>query len=150
LTKLLEQAFTKYSKLPEEEQNVLARVILEELEAEQKWDALFEKSSDLLEELANEALKEHKAGKTKQLDPDQLSNLSQLISFDHYLLNFQSLFDAGLENLIVYSKVIHITQVFILNLSILLNLSTPLGLQGSWYPRRWTNILVLDRITFCV
>lgn len=72
LTKLLEQAFTKASKLPEEEQNVLARVILEELEAEQKWDALFEKSSDLLEELANEALKEHKAGKTKQLDPDQL------------------------------------------------------------------------------
>jgi len=72
LTKLLEQAFTKASKLSEEEQNVLARVILEELEAEQKWDTLFEKSSDLLEELANEALKEHKAGKTKQLNPDQL------------------------------------------------------------------------------
>lgn len=72
LTKLLEQAFTKASKLPEEEQNVLARVILEELEAKQKWDALFEKSSDLLEELANEALTKHKAGKTKQLDPDQL------------------------------------------------------------------------------
>ena len=72
MTKLLEQAFTKASKLPEEEQDILAKVILDELEAEQKWEALFEKSSNLLDELAKEALEEHKAGKTKPLDPDQL------------------------------------------------------------------------------
>ncbi|NIP38052.1 MAG: hypothetical protein GWO07_03355 [Candidatus Dadabacteria bacterium] len=72
MTKLLEQAFSKASKLSEEEQDILGKAILEELAAEQKWDSLFEKSSDLLEELANEALEEHKAGKTKPLDPDQL------------------------------------------------------------------------------
>ncbi|HSG32378.1 MAG TPA: hypothetical protein VLB82_12640 [Thermodesulfobacteriota bacterium] len=72
LTKLLEQAFNKASKLPKEEQDILAKAILDELEAEQKWEALFEKSGDLLEELAKEALEEHKAGKTKSLNPDQL------------------------------------------------------------------------------
>jgi len=60
MSKLLEKAFNEIKKLPEFEQNVFARWILEELEAEKKWDKLFAKSEEILEELAEEALKEYR------------------------------------------------------------------------------------------
>jgi len=72
MTKLLEQAFSEASKLTEEEQDALARAILEELDAEHNWDTLFEQSHDLLKSLADEALKEYRTGRSKPLDPDQL------------------------------------------------------------------------------
>ena len=37
MTKLLEQAFEKPSKLPELEQNALARWLLDEIISEKKW-----------------------------------------------------------------------------------------------------------------
>ena len=46
--------------------------ILEELEAEHRWDEAFAQSTDLLDQLADEALAEHRAGKTLPLDPDTL------------------------------------------------------------------------------
>ena len=41
MTKLLEKAFKKASKLPEVEQNALAKWLLEELEAEKEWEKRF-------------------------------------------------------------------------------------------------------------
>jgi hypothetical protein len=38
MTKLLERAFKKASKLPQVEQNLLAKWLMEELEAESKWE----------------------------------------------------------------------------------------------------------------
>lgn len=72
MTKLLEKAFKEASKLPENEQNALAKWVLEELESERKWDQLFAESQDVLETLAHEALEEHRKGKTIPLDPDKL------------------------------------------------------------------------------
>lgn len=72
MTKLLEKAFEKASQLPELDQNALAKWLLEELESEQKWDRLFAKSEDLLDQLADEALEEDRQGKTKPLDLDSL------------------------------------------------------------------------------
>ena len=72
MTHLLKQAFAKASKLSEVEQNVLARWMLEELASERRWDELFAESEDSLSGLAMEALKEHRQGKTKSLDPDAL------------------------------------------------------------------------------
>lgn len=37
-----------------------------------EWDAQFSDTLDVLDQLANEALAEHRAGKTLPLDPDQL------------------------------------------------------------------------------
>ena len=37
-----------------------------------KWDKLFAESEDILEKLAEEALEEHRAGKTNLLDFDKL------------------------------------------------------------------------------
>jgi hypothetical protein len=68
MTKLLERAFKEASKLPEVEQNVLAKWVMEELEAEGKWEKAFAASEDVLGKLADQALAEHKQGKTKSLN----------------------------------------------------------------------------------
>lgn len=72
MTKLLDQAFQEASKLTDMQQNIIARWLLDELLAEKKWDSLFAESEDFLASLADEALGEHKAGKTKPLNLDAL------------------------------------------------------------------------------
>jgi hypothetical protein len=72
VTKLLEQAFSEAAKLPQQEQDVLASMILEELSSERRWDKAFVDSEDLLAQLADEALAEHREGKTQDLDPNAL------------------------------------------------------------------------------
>jgi hypothetical protein len=72
MTKLLEKAFKKASELPEIEQNSLAKWLLEELEAEKKWDRTFAESEHILGRLADEALEAHRRGKTTPLDINKL------------------------------------------------------------------------------
>ncbi|MEX0726486.1 MAG: hypothetical protein WD065_09480 [Planctomycetaceae bacterium] len=60
MTKLLEQAFKEASKLPEEEQNALAEMLLNDLASEQRWADAFAKSQDKLSLLAKEAVEEFK------------------------------------------------------------------------------------------
>ena len=72
MTKLLEKAFEEAAKLPQDAQDSLAKFLLEELASEREWDELFSKSPDLLSELAQEALADHAAGRTTELDPDEL------------------------------------------------------------------------------
>jgi len=72
MTRLLERAFTEASKLPDLQQNMLARWLLDELLAEKKWDSLFAESEDFLADLADETLKEHHARKTKPSGLDML------------------------------------------------------------------------------
>lgn len=72
MTKLLEKAFKKASQLPEVEQNALAKWMLEELESTKEWDKTFAESENILETLADEALTEHRQGKTKNLDIGKL------------------------------------------------------------------------------
>ena len=72
MTKLLEKAFEQASKLPEVEQNVLARWLLEELESDRRWEKLFAGSEDVLAKLADEAAQADQQGKTAPLDPEKL------------------------------------------------------------------------------
>ena len=72
MTKLLKKAFEEASKLPEVEQNALAKWLIEELEAEEKWDQLLAESEDILDQLADEALEAHRQGKTKSLNVENL------------------------------------------------------------------------------
>jgi len=60
MTKLLERAFDEAAKLSEKEQDALARVLLDELASERRWEELFSASHDLLGQLADEALAEHR------------------------------------------------------------------------------------------
>ena len=70
MTRLLQEAFEKAAQLPQEEQDKLARFLLAELESERQWAELFSQpeSEDLLEQLADEALAVHRAGRTKPLN----------------------------------------------------------------------------------
>lgn len=72
MTKLLEKAFAEAAKLSESEQEALAAWILEELASERRWEEAFATSADTLARLANEAVTEHQAGNTQELDPDTL------------------------------------------------------------------------------
>lgn len=71
-TELLERTLTVASKLPETEQDSFARWLLSELESERKWDDLFGGSQELLSQLADESIDEHRQRITKRLDADAL------------------------------------------------------------------------------
>ena len=72
MTKALKKAFEAASRLPDPDQDELAAAIFEELEADERWAAAFASSQDALARLADEALEEHRAGRTEPLDPDAL------------------------------------------------------------------------------
>ena len=67
MTDLLEKAIQQISKLPAEEQDAVAALLLEEMASEERWAALFARSEDVLEGLAKEAVAEHRAGLSKPL-----------------------------------------------------------------------------------
>jgi hypothetical protein len=64
MTLQLEKVIGDLNKLSSKEQNAIAELIQEEL----LWDVALQNSSKKLTNLAEEALKEHKAGKTKKGD----------------------------------------------------------------------------------
>lgn len=68
MTKLLEKALKKVSDLPKEEQDAIASQILAELEDEAAWAKRFATPQGKLRRLADEALAEHRQGKTRPLD----------------------------------------------------------------------------------
>lgn len=72
MTQLLEKVFAQVEKLPEVEQNALAKWLLNELSSEKSWDKAFAESENALEKLADEAVRDHKKKKTRPLDPDNL------------------------------------------------------------------------------
>lgn len=72
MTQLLQKAVDAAALLTAAEQDTIAQVVLEEIESEQQWDELFTRSHDMLERMADEALAEHAAGLTTELDPDQI------------------------------------------------------------------------------
>jgi hypothetical protein len=72
MTTLLQRAFSEVQKLTPAEQDVLASRLLAELQEEDDFDRAIAASADKLAILAREALAEHRAGLTEELDPDRL------------------------------------------------------------------------------
>ncbi len=72
MTELLEQVITQLKTLPESEQDIIATMVLEELEDDMKWEKAFARSEDILAKLAAEAMSEYRAGNTQELDPEKL------------------------------------------------------------------------------
>jgi hypothetical protein len=67
MTQLLEKALREVSKLPDAEQDAVAAILLQEVASERRWSEAFANSQDLLARLADKALAEHAAGRTKPL-----------------------------------------------------------------------------------
>jgi hypothetical protein len=72
MTQLLQNAFDEASRLPETDQNALAKWLLEEIHSERKWAKSFAESEEVLERLADKAQEEKRVGKTTPLDLDRL------------------------------------------------------------------------------
>ncbi|MBI2433666.1 MAG: hypothetical protein HYV26_12440 [Candidatus Hydrogenedentes bacterium] len=70
MTRTLKEAFNLAESLPEEEQEALAHFLIEEIEGERRWIALFAGSGDLLNNLVQEAKTEFSAGRTTPLEFD--------------------------------------------------------------------------------
>lgn len=64
----LKQAFAMAEQLPTSEQEVLAELLLEEIQTSAHWDALFAdpRSQTLLGQLVDEAIAEDEAGETEE------------------------------------------------------------------------------------
>lgn len=74
MSQFMEQAFQRARQLPESDQEAIASIILQEIEAERRWEELFSRpeSADLLSRMADEALAGIRAGRARKLDIDEL------------------------------------------------------------------------------
>jgi hypothetical protein len=72
MTRALDAAIAKLSELAAEDQDRIARWLLEELEDEEGWARRFATSQDALSKLAAEARADRAAGRATELDPDKL------------------------------------------------------------------------------
>ena len=70
MTKLLQEAWDRVSKLPDEEQDRIARELLEEL-GDTEWDRILAETQDELRKLGEEAREEYRTGRTEPLDLDR-------------------------------------------------------------------------------
>ena len=70
MTTLLETAFEKASELSEIEQNRFAKLFIEEIQSEKKWDELFAESEDILADMADTALDEYHNNTTTPLEQE--------------------------------------------------------------------------------
>jgi hypothetical protein len=71
MTEALRKALEAAGRLPEADQESLAAAILAEIEAESTWDPAFRCSEAALGRLADEALEEYRANRTKPADPNR-------------------------------------------------------------------------------
>ena len=68
MTQALSTAVATAAQLPEEDQDALAAILLEEMESEERWSALFADSLNLLERMANEAIQDFQSGRVQPID----------------------------------------------------------------------------------
>ena len=72
MTDKLRRAMSAAEKLPTAQQDVIASLVLNELDDESKWAHQFAESQDVLQLLAEEADSEDEAGRTTAIDPEKL------------------------------------------------------------------------------
>ncbi|QDT69780.1 hypothetical protein MalM25_27210 [Planctomycetes bacterium MalM25] len=72
MTKTLEAAIERLRELPEEQQESLARILLEEIEAHDEWDASTGANPQRVAEISTEVRAAYHRGECEPLDPDKL------------------------------------------------------------------------------
>jgi hypothetical protein len=72
MTKLLQKAIQEAKKLPQDEQDAIAALILDEIPDEKQWDETFANSQPQLAKLAKKVRLDIKSGKTKEMGIDRL------------------------------------------------------------------------------
>jgi hypothetical protein len=72
MTHSLDAVIAKLSTLPAEEQDRIAGWLQAELASEEAWARKFATSQDVLSAMADEALADHAAERTTEIDPDTM------------------------------------------------------------------------------
>ena len=72
MTKTLEQAIERLRQMSEERQDMLARLLLHEIEQDDLWNYTTEKYEDKLKGLVENVLEADDRGECEPLDPDKL------------------------------------------------------------------------------
>ncbi len=72
MTRSLDSVVKTLASLPAEEQDRIAQWLSAELASERRWTDMFDRSQDLLGQMADEALADLEAGRTTELDPEKL------------------------------------------------------------------------------
>lgn len=72
MTKLLTTAINLVTRLPDDQQDAIAQLILDEIADDERWDRTFARSQDLLARLADEAELEIGRGEVTEGDPGSL------------------------------------------------------------------------------
>jgi hypothetical protein len=72
VTRALNAAIEKLAALPADEQDLVARWLMEELKDEEHWAAQWAGSQAALAKMADEAVAEVATGRAAELDPDKL------------------------------------------------------------------------------
>ena len=72
MTRTLDAAIAKLATLPPEEQDRVGHWLLDELCDDERWTQHFRASQDALSKLAGEAQADRTAGRSTDLDPEQL------------------------------------------------------------------------------
>lgn len=72
MTEMLDVAVAKLAALPPEEQDRIAKWLLQELPDEELWDRRLSETRDVLRELAAETRRARAAGEITELDADKL------------------------------------------------------------------------------
>jgi hypothetical protein len=72
MTRLLAQAIEEATRLPETLQDEIAERLLDDIHGEEQWDETLARSADTLEKLADRALADFRAGRTKKMGFDEL------------------------------------------------------------------------------
>ena len=68
MTQAFSAAVATAAKLPPEEQDALASILLEEIGSEERWSTLLAQSQDKLSQLAAQALNDFEEGRTQPLE----------------------------------------------------------------------------------
>ena len=72
MTKLLEQAIERLRQMPEDRQDLLAKFMLHEIEADEQWTRSTAANAGKLRGLVDEVLEADRRGECKALDVDEL------------------------------------------------------------------------------
>jgi hypothetical protein len=67
MRELLSEAIERIEKLPADLQDEIAKQIMDDLESERRWEKTLGKPQKKIERLAEKALEDSKAGKTKKM-----------------------------------------------------------------------------------
>jgi hypothetical protein len=72
MTKALQEAIDRLQQMPEDRQDLLARLLLHEIEEDEKWSQSTAANADKVQAFVNEVIEANQRGEYEILDPDKL------------------------------------------------------------------------------